>query len=397
MSRPLANGWVLTATPAMGYQQLTLDGGGVIALQGTRTSGSLRAEARGRVARRVKVLMGFDGHVQRDAYTVDYADDGNSGVSSPDRRLVANADYASLAGGAYAEAEIDSGAGFTWVPGVRVDGYAPASKLTFDPRIAARWHFERRSWAKAYAGLYHQPPQFNEWDEKLGNPNLRPSSAIQAGLGAGHDLTKSLTIEGEGFYKWIDDLPVQVAGNASDPEGRTEYANQGIGRAYGFEALVRRQMSERVYGWLSYTLSRSERASPYTGGWTTFQMDQTHILSAVGVVRLRRGWTMSGRFRYVTGNPTTVVDEAVYDADRDRYMPIPGFRHDERLPTFHQLDLRFDKRWEWSGWTLDGYLDVQNVYARQNAERVRYNFDYSDRAYITGLPLFPSIGIRGEF
>ena len=43
------------------------------------------------------------------------------------------------------------------------------------------------------------------------------------------------------------------------------------------------------------------------------------------------------------------------------------------------------------------YLDVQNVYYQSNVEAVGYNFDYSQQAYVTGLPILPSLGIKGEF
>lgn len=397
VTKPLPNGWILSLMPSLGYQDLNLDGGGLISLKGTRESGGMRLEARGPMRPGVNLLMGFDGGGQRDAYDVNYFDDGGSHASSPDRRQIAKAEYGSVTGAAYAEAEIDAGRGVTVVPGLRADGYAPSNQVSFDPRIAARWRFERRSWAKAYTGLYHQPPEFYQWDPRLGNPRLAPPVALQSGLGGGHQISESMSLEGEAFYKWLDRLVVQAPGDPADPSARTHWTNAGMGRVYGFEALLRRDVSERVFGWVSYTLSKSERASPWSHGWNDYTLDQTHIFTTVGGWRLARNWQAGFRFRYVTGNPTTVVNEAVYDSDSDRYLPVPGFRHEARLPPFHQLDVRIDKRWEWTGWTLDAYLDVQNAYAHLNPEQVRYSFDYSQRAFVTGLPVFPSIGVRGEF
>lgn len=396
ITRPLSDRWILSAVPSMGYQNLTLDGGGLVMLSGTRVSGGMRVEARGPITKRANLLVGVDGEVQRIGYQADYEDDGGTGASSPDRRMIAEASYASSAAGAYMEGEFDTGDGWIWTPGVRFDHYLPQGAWSFDPRLAVRWHFEKRSWAKAYTGVYHQPPDFYEWDRAVGSPELKPAVAVQSGIGGGHLLGEAMAIEGELFWKWMEDLPNTAPGDASDPTRRTRYRNGGIGRAYGLEALVRRDLTQRLAGWVSYTLSRAERANPESG-WNMFRYDQTHILSAIASYRHRRGWQTSGRFRYVTGNPTTVVEEAVYDADADRYLPIPGFREERRMPSFHQLDVRLEKTWDWSGWNLVGYLDVQNVYGRLNPERVRYDFDYSDKAYITGLPIFPSIGVRGEF
>lgn len=396
ITSPLGNGWILSAVPSMGYQDLTLDGGGLVTLRGSRVTGGFRIEARGPITKRATMLVGADGELQRIGYQADYQDDGGTGASSPERRMIASAAYASAAAGAYAEGEFDTGNGWTFVPGVRVDHYLPADAWTFDPRLAARWRFEKRSWAKGYTGVYHQPPDFYEWDQEMGTPSLRPAVAVQSGLGGGHDFSNGLSVESEVFWKWMEDLPNKANGDAGDPTQNTEYRNGGIGRAYGMETLVRQDLSQRLSGWVAYTLSKSERASP-EHGWNMFRYDQTHIFSAVASYKLRRGWIASSRFRYVTGNPTTVVEEAVYDADGDRYLPVPGFRTEQRLPSFHQLDVRVEKTWDWSGWDLSAYLDVQNVYGRLNPERQRYDFDYSETAYITGLPIFPSIGLRGEF
>jgi hypothetical protein len=75
----------------------------------------------------------------------------------------------------------------------------------------------------------------------------------------------------------------------------------------------------------------------------------------------------------------------------------PTWRFSERLPLFHQLDLRVDKRWQFKDWRLSAYLDVQNVYNNPAVEAIVYNYDFSQQAFQTGLPILPSIGLRGEF
>ncbi len=88
---------------------------------------------------------------------------------------------------------------------------------------------------------------------------------------------------------------------------------------------------------------------------------------------------------------------SIYDADCDLYQPIEGTRNSLRLPWFHQLDLRVDKRFEWEHFVLSIYLDVQNVYYQQNVEAYGYNFDYTQRRGISGLPIIPALGLKGEF
>ena len=61
----------------------------------------------------------------------------------------------------------------------------------------------------------------------------------------------------------------------------------------------------RFFGWLAYTLSRSERRDNPGDALHLFQYDQTHILTVLGSYKLGRGWEVGARFRYVTGDPYT--------------------------------------------------------------------------------------------
>jgi hypothetical protein len=78
-------------------------------------------------------------------------------------------------------------------------------------------------------------------------------------------------------------------------------------------------------------------------------------------------------------------------------VPVTGPTFGARLPSFNQLDLRVDKTFTFNRWRLSAYLDVQNVTRAENPEAVRYNFDYRRVHPISGLPLLPVLGIRGDF
>jgi hypothetical protein len=88
---------------------------------------------------------------------------------------------------------------------------------------------------------------------------------------------------------------------------------------------------------------------------------------------------------------------AVYDADADRYQAVRDPSSTARMPDFFELDLRADKRWTYQSWMLSLYLEVQNATNRKNAEAPAYNYDYTQRGWSTGLPLYPSFGIRAEY
>jgi hypothetical protein len=128
--------------------------------------------------------------------------------------------------------------------------------------------------------------------------------------------------------------------------------------------------------------------------------DQTHIFTTVGRWELPWNMSLGFRFQLVTGNPTTPLDrgDAYYDADSDRYQVRPGSvaTGSDRLPTFHRLDVRFDKRWQFSHWRLTAYLDLVNAYNRRSVESLGYDYRYRTRTELKGLPILPLIGLKGE-
>jgi hypothetical protein len=100
----------------------------------------------------------------------------------------------------------------------------------------------------------------------------------------------------------------------------------------------------------------------------------------------------------VTGNLYTPCLGSLYSSTSTSYLCVSGPTYGERLPPFHQLDIRVDKRWKFPGWTLGAYLDLINAYNRVNPDFQSYNFDYSkSRPETASLPIVPSFGVRAEF
>jgi len=128
-----------------------------------------------------------------------------------------------------------------------------------------------------------------------------------------------------------------------------------------------------------------------------FDYDQTHILTVVASAVLGRGWEAGVRFRLVSGNPETPVIGSIYDADSDIYWPMYGETNSVRMPMFHQLDVRVDKNWTFKYLKFGVYVDVQNIYNHKNVEGTNYSYDYKQKAYLVGLPLLPSLGLKLEY
>jgi hypothetical protein len=298
---------------------------------------------------------------------------------------------------AYLEAEINPTERSKLVPGVRVDYARDTGHFDVSPRLSARYdiaHDFPRTTAKGGIGIYYQPPQFQETDKIFGTPGLISNRAFHYSLGVEQEITRPIDLSVEGFYKNLDHL---VGRTPSTGIRAYEYVNTGKGYVVGAEVLLKYKPDERFFGWLAYTLSRSTRQEPPAFQTRLFEFDQTHILTVLGSYRLGRGWEFGARFRLVSGRLYTPAALGVLNADAGAYAPLEGAPFSQRLPMFHQLDLRVDKRWRFADWSLSTYLDVQNAYNRANPEDLAYNYNYSQSQVQAFLPIIPSLGIRGEF
>ena len=84
-----------------------------------------------------------------------------------------------------------------------------------------------------------------------------------------------------------------------------------------------------------------------------------------------------------------------FNGSTDTYEPIFGAHNSIRIPPFVSLDARLAKRFKLGAREeAEVYLDVQNVTNHANPEEIVYNASYTQKGYITGLPVLPSLGLR---
>ena len=288
----------------------------------------------------------------------------------------------------YDEVELTPWRGNRIVPGVRVD-YAKNSKSwDIQPRFVVRQDLTTgfpRTTVKGGAGVYSQPPSPQQSDSVFGNPSVRSNRSTQYDVGVEQEITRPVELATDVYYKQLDRLIVQGLGNV------------GTGAAYGIETLVRWKPDKRFFGWLAYTIGRSERRDGPGQPLRETQYDQTHVLTVLGSYRLGWGFEFGARFRLVSGNLYTPNNGSIYDEGVGAYLPLTTYPpNNSRLPPFHQLDIRVDKVWVAPNAKFSVYADIQNVYNHGNVEGVSNNFNSTQRVYATGIPILPSLGVRGE-
>jgi hypothetical protein len=309
-------------------------------------------------------------------------------------------------GAAYAEALWRPTTKWLLRPGVRGDVWADGetTKSAVDPRLTARYQLARREledvpidsddsavWLKGSAGIYHQPPRFILPLPGLDIMPLRFGllRSFQTSLGVEVPLAERFQLTTEGFFNYMDptifDLSVNQAtivdeGNPTlIPTGTVTDTDQQdfidrltkpqLGRSYGLEILLRRAAKSGIFGWVSYTLSRSERYRD--GEWVPYDFDRTHLINVVAGLPLRRNWDFGARLQYQSGKPTTTTE---------------GY-NTARTAGYLRFDVRIDKRVVWRSWLLDFYVDVTNIALLPEEVSAGNIIRY----------VLPTVGLRGRF
>jgi hypothetical protein len=283
--------------------------------------------------------------------------------------------------------------------GLRMDAnnYTPhmANLLNqISPRLSASFGLTEALFLNFNTGRYYQRPSYtsfgfrnNEGELVNKDNDMQYLSADHIVLGFEYLPKKDARISLEGFYKYYRDYPFSVRDSiniASKSAGYGTFGDEEVisisdGKAYGFEVLAQ---DKSIFGFnvvLSYTFVISKFTDKYND-FVPSAWDNRNIVNLTVLRSLKRNWDIGAKWRYVGGAPYTPADLEVssyvpaWDARGTDYPDYNRF-NELRLKAFHQLDIRVDKTYYFKKWSLNLYVDIQNV----------YNFKAENPPYYTNL------------
>ncbi|TVQ50992.1 MAG: TonB-dependent receptor [Saprospirales bacterium] len=311
-------------------------------------------------------------------------------------------------------------------PGIRLHYYASLNRMSFEPRLGAKWNLTDNFRLKAAAGIYSQNlistvndrdivNLFNGYLSATGETIFEPGStsdlvdsrlqtAYHIGGGFELDLFDNLIeINFEPYYKRYN-MIININRNKlrrSDPNYIAE-----TGDAYGIDFFARYDRNN-LYLWATYSLSYVDRDDGFQTYPTNF--DRRHNVNFLATYKFGkdRNWEIGGRWNLGSGFPFTQIrgyfgNFPFFDPnDLDYTTGNPDVRplFDEnlnqgRLPYYHRLDMSLKRFIELGRHTeLELTASVTNVYNRKNI----FYYDVLELERVDQLPILPSLAAKFSF
>jgi hypothetical protein len=335
-----------------------------------------------RTSGRWDTQIGADGQLQWYWPSTNVGQVGKSDLGRHRRALFA---------GGFASATFRPSDRLTATAGLRWDSYTITGTTLehLDARVSARLALDATTWLTGSGGTFSQPPSLGVQLPAAQNFGLSLyglQTSWQGALGVGTKRLAGVELEATTYLQRyvLTDLRDPTL-NKPDPLA-SDFLVRRDARSYGLELMLRRPATERLHGWISYTLSQNERA---LGGGVIgpSDWDQRHILNAVASYRLR-SYTLGARVHYNSGRPVLVNGASTVTSGAQPETFV-------RLPAFYQLDLRAERRFLFDAFTLTAYVEIVNA----TVTREVYGLKQDSDGEITQRSLrvfLPSLGVRGE-
>jgi hypothetical protein len=292
-----------------------------------------------------------------------------------------------LALGLYAEMLISPAAWYSVTPAVRTDVFRSlgVTRQSVDPRVTASFQAHEKVRLFQAVGMAHQTPNFVPAIPGAQVAGLSSGLQRTVHTTGGVELTgaKAASLTLAYFQNAYFDLTDPAGLNQSLDIDEDSADSRSTGHAYGMELHLKRPLTERWGGVVSYTLSRTTRSHDRVKTLSAY--DRPHVVNAALSYALGRGWQAGARLAFASGIPGSreAPPDKVYDQSRSR--------------PYARIDLKLEKRWQLSPTSWWGvHAEVLNAAA--GTEVLRRSCTNSGCEDETAPPLvLPSVGIEGAF
>ena len=280
----------------------------------------------------------------------------------------------------------------TLIPGVALQREDYLDSSFIEPRLAVEYALTDDLLLTAGLGVYHQMPDIDQVNKVFGNPDLEFLRAQHTSIGLQKEWPGGWSVSTELYHNRMTDLVTS--------DDATRYSNNGEGSATGIDTLVRKQLTDKLSGWLSLSISDATRTDRRSGREFDFSYDQPVNASLVANYEISPRWSVGAKLWAHSGAPYTPVTGATPDPDVEGlYRPEYAELNSARLPAFRRLDLRIERNIQHRKphRKTQAYLELLNVLDNSNISGYSYNADYSVRTAEEQLPRFVGFGVKTSF
>lgn len=249
----------------------------------------------------------------------------------------------------------------------------------FSPRFSASYALSERLAVNFNTGIYYQLPPYTILGYQEDGVFVNRENGIKyirndhVVAGFEYNTASNSKISIEGYYKYYYDYPFLLRdsltlanlGGDFGVLGNEPVVPRSEGRSYGLEFLFQQRLYKGFYGIASYTLGWSEFEDK-NGNFVPSSWDARHIANVVIGKRFEKNWEVGVNWRFQTGLPFTPFDRQSSALVLNWQANGRGIRDFDLLNTrradlVSAIDIRVDKKWFFDKWSLNIFLDIENV------------------------------------
>ena len=328
---------------------------------------------------------------------------------------------------------------FVFQPGIRVQAYPSLGTISVEPRFGMKYNATEKFRLKFSGGRYTQnftsassdrdvvnlfngllsaPTNVQETFITQNGKEKNPVNGLQisyhAILGTELDLSKNLTVNIEGYFKYFPQLSnINVNKlyddvsefSAVDDVYKKDFLIES-GKSYGIDLLVK-YSKDRLFLWGVYSLGKSTRWDGFIEYFPVF--DRRHNLNIVGSYAFgkKKNLELNIRWNLGSGLPFTPTNgyyqpenfnngatTNITTSNSNNIGILLGAFNSQRLPYYHRLDITVKKQHTFENKTeLEITVGVTNSYNRNNI----FYVNRVTNKTIYQFPLLPSMGVSYRF